>query len=99
MALDASILGISFDTPDDNRIFAAANRFSFLLLSDPERTAGQAYGVARDPDHRYRDYPRRVTFVIDPDGVIRLVYLVAPSQIPGHADRVLEDMTSLIAAT
>jgi len=94
--LDASILGISFDTPEDNRVFADANGFSFLLLADPEHTAGDAYGVARDPGDRYYEYPRRVTFVIDPDGVIRLVYLVAPSQIPGHADRVLEDLTSLI---
>jgi peroxiredoxin len=75
-----------------------ANDFRFQLLSDPDRSIGAAYGVARPPDDRYAGYAHRVTYVIDPDGVVRLAYAIAPSLIAGHPDRVLEDLRSLLSA-
>ena len=40
------IVGASFDTPADNKQFADAEGFPYRLLSDRDRSVGQAYGVA-----------------------------------------------------
>ena len=89
------ILGISYDSTGYNRAWARVMGFEFSLLSDTDRSVGAAYGVQRAPDHRFAAYPERATFVIDPGGVIRLVYAVAGSEIDGHASQVLEDLLAL----
>ena len=89
------LLGISYDSVEDNRAWAEVIGFEFSLLSDCDRTVGAAYGVQRSPGHRFAAYPERATFVIDPQGAIRLTYLVAGSEIDGHASQVLEDLLAL----
>ncbi len=64
--------------------------FDFRLLSDTDRKAAAAYGVER-PDS-LGGGTRRATFVIDPVGMVRLVYVVDGCQIPLHAERVLQDI-------
>jgi peroxiredoxin Q/BCP len=88
--LNAVILGASFDTPAENLEFAADQEFPFRLLSDVERTVGEAYGVARDPDDKFALFPRRYSFLIGPDGIIRHVYDV--TDVAKHADVVLADL-------
>lgn len=44
-ALDAAVIGISKDSTASHRKFAEKHALPFLLLSDPELTAIQAYGV------------------------------------------------------
>lgn len=61
------ILGVSFDTVEENRAFAKKCDFGFPLLSDPDRTLGLAYHAASDPDQAYAD---RITYLIAPDGTI-----------------------------
>jgi peroxiredoxin Q/BCP len=61
------VLGISFDTVEDNRYFADAQGYEFPLLCDVDRKIGLAYHAcesARD------EYPRRITYVIGADGRI-----------------------------
>ena len=89
------ILGVSYDTPAENRAWHEAMGFDFRLLSDTDRTGGVAYGVVRPPEDRFAAYPARATFVIDPEGIVQLVYVVAGSQIAHHATRVLEDLRVL----
>ena len=86
----AVILGASFDTPAENKAFAEAQEFPFRLLSDTDKAAGAAYGVTRTGDDQYSSFPRRLSFLIDPSGVIRRVYNVA--DVAGHADQVLSDI-------
>ena len=87
------ILGASFDTVAENRSFAEAQEFPYRLLSDVDRTVGAEYGVARPADDRYSEYPRRMSFLIDPDGVVRAVYDV--TDVREHADDVLADLRLL----
>src|SRR4029077_20862432 len=44
------VLGASFDEPADNGAFAARYAYPGRILSDVDRTAGEAYETARPPD-------------------------------------------------
>ena len=61
------ILGVSFDTPAENKAFAEKFGYTFRLLSDPDRKVGLAYQAADDAQARYA---KRFTYVIGPDGRI-----------------------------
>jgi peroxiredoxin Q/BCP len=87
------ILGISFDTPDDNRAFAEAQSFPYPLLSDVDTTIGQAYGTKRDPGEPWADIaPKRVSFLINPQGVVVRRYEV--DDVTGHPAQVLADLVA-----
>jgi peroxiredoxin Q/BCP len=87
------VLGASFDTPADNKRFADAQRFGFRLLSDVDKVVGKAYEVTRQPDDQYASVPLRISYLIDPDGMIRRSYAVA--DVAAHAQQVLDDLDAL----
>jgi thioredoxin-dependent peroxiredoxin len=89
------IVGISFDTPEENRGFAEKNGFTFRLLSDVDREVGEMYETVRAPEESSPEYAKRRTYLIDPDGVIRKAYRV--TDIPAHPDQVLADARQLMA--
>jgi thioredoxin-dependent peroxiredoxin len=89
----AEILGISFDTPAENLAFAEEQAFPYRLLSDADHATGRAYGAEREPDERGYGFAKRLTFLIDPEGVIRKVYEV--SDFSGHSAEVLKDIREL----
>lgn len=84
------ILGVSFDTPADNSGFKSSQDFPFDLLSDESKEIGAAYGAVRESDDPYADYPKRISYLIDPEGVIVKAYEV--SDPAGHAAEVLSDL-------
>jgi thioredoxin-dependent peroxiredoxin len=86
------VLGASFDTPGDNKVFAEAQEFGFPLLSDVDKRVGQAYEVMRGSDDQYADFAMRISYLIDPDGIIRRSYVVA--DVANHADQVLHDLAA-----
>ena len=90
---DAEILGISYDPPEANRAFAEKEDFPFRLLSDEAREVSEAYGTRRPDDHERARWPRRFTYLIDPDGTIAKAYVVR--DYPAHAGQVLEDLRAL----
>jgi peroxiredoxin Q/BCP len=64
---NAEILGVSFDTVEENRAFAEKFQFPFRLLCDTKREIGMAYGACDSPD---AGYAKRITYVIDENGKI-----------------------------
>ena len=74
-ALDTVVIGISKDSVASHQKFAQKHELPFILLSDPELTAIQAYGVWQEK----KNYGKvsmgvvRSTFVINADGVIEKV--------------------------
>ena len=86
------MLGISFDTPEENKAFQDGNSFPFRLLSDPDRAIGTTYEVLREPDDKFADYPNRISYLIDPEGAIVKAYEVADPG--GHAAEVLVDLAA-----
>ena len=87
------VLGASFDTPEENKAFAEAQGFPYRLLADVDRAVGDAYGVKKGPDEQYVDFARRLSFLIDPDGVVRRVYQV--TDVATHPQQVLDDLIAL----
>jgi thioredoxin-dependent peroxiredoxin len=86
-------LGASFDTPEDNKAFADAQRFGYRLLSDVNRTVAGSYEVTRGPEEQNPGYPRRIAYLIDGNGNIRKAYEV--SDVAGFAGDVLADLRIL----
>ena len=79
----AVVLGVSVDTQAAHVKFKTKYELPFTLLADPDRTAGEAYGVTREDSRTFE----RSTFVIDPDGkVARAMRRVDPRS---HAADVL----------
>ncbi|MBX3472085.1 MAG: peroxiredoxin [Planctomycetes bacterium] len=79
-AKGAAVLGISYDTPAENAAFVEKYRLSYPLLCDTDKKVAQAYG-AFDPAEP--GYPRRNTYVIDPEGrVERVLEAVNPKTHP-----------------
>lgn len=65
-----TILGVSFDDREANAAFAARFGFPFLLLCDTDRRIGLAYGAC---DHAEAGHARRISYVIDEQGIVRHV--------------------------
>lgn len=87
------MLGASFDDVESNHSFATAQQFPFRLLSDVDRSVGGAYQAVRPSGHQYADYPERISYLIDPDGVIRRSYAV--HDVAGFASVVVADLIEL----
>ena len=91
---NAVILGVSIDTVDSHKGFCAKEGLSFKLLADPERVVASQYGALTSRERA--GFAARNTFLIDPRGVVRKVYLkVQPAT---HSEEVLADLARLQAA-
>ena len=75
LAKDAVVIGISRDSAASHRTFAEKNSLPFLLLSDPERIAIQAYGVWQEKRMCGKVCMGvvRSTFLIDENGLIEQI--------------------------
>ena len=90
------MLGVSVDLGRANNAFAAANSFSFSLLSDTERVTAKAYGVLyNDPnDSVLFRRAKRSWFVIDKEGIIRYAKTTGPGEFD-KTDEVLKVLGEL----
>lgn len=67
--LDAQILGVSAQDVESKDAFAAKHGFAFPLLADTDKSVAAAYGTLGPIG-----FPRRSTFIIDADGIIRYAH-------------------------
>jgi peroxiredoxin Q/BCP len=93
-AKNAVIVGVSVDTVDSHKGFCTKEGLNFKLLADPDHTVVQKYGSVME--YKGMTLAARNTFLIDPTGVIRKVYLEVKPQ--GHSEEVLVDLQTLQAA-
>ncbi len=61
------MLGISFDSVEENKAFAEKFDYPFRLLSDGDRAVGMAYGAC---DSTEAGYANRITYLIDENGTV-----------------------------
>lgn len=91
-ALGAEIVGISSDEASSHEKFKAKYTLNFTLLSDPEKTAINAYG-AWGKKMFGKEGILRKTFIIDPTGAVVKVYgRVTPL---GHGGQVVAEIKRL----
>ncbi len=62
--------GISFDDVKTQAQFAAKEKLNFALLSDPDGSVADKFGVRRGE----RAMASRLTFILDEKGVVRHVF-------------------------
>jgi peroxiredoxin Q/BCP len=67
--LNATVLGVSFDSVESHKAFIAKYKLPFVLLADTDKKVAKAYGVADDSSK----VAGRVTFVINKAGKIAFV--------------------------
>lgn len=86
----AEVIGISSDSAEAHKKFAAQYHLPFTLLSDQDGTVRKLYGV---PSTLVL-LPGRVTYVIDKEGVIRHIFnsQFAPEKHVGEALKILETL-------
>ena len=88
-AYDAEVLGVSTDSLDSHNKFGSALNLNFPLVADSDFTISKAYGVFNEE----RQMSRRVTFVIDKEGLIRHIFHKV--DVRAHADEVIEVLKSM----
>jgi peroxiredoxin Q/BCP len=66
----AEVIGVSSDSVASHEKFAAKHGLPFTLVSDEGGALRSTYGVGKSLGL----FPGRVTYVIDPDGVVRDVF-------------------------
>jgi len=63
----AKVVGISSDSVESHKAFATKHNLPFTLLADTDGSVRKAFGVGKTLGL----IPGRVTYVIDPEGVVR----------------------------
>ena len=90
-----TILGVSADSVKSHKKFKEKYQLPFTLLSDPDHTVCEAYGVWAEKQMMGKKYMGilRTTFVINKDGVVEKVFEgVKPSE---HSKEVLAAVKNL----
>jgi peroxiredoxin Q/BCP len=88
---NAVIVGVSVDDVDSHKGFCAKEGLNFKLLADSGHVVVQKYGSIME--YNGMTLAARNTFLIDPTGVIRKVYIKVSPQ--GHSEEVLADLQQL----
>jgi peroxiredoxin Q/BCP len=88
-ALNAAVVGVSTDKAPTLAKFRDKHGFAFPLLSDSEKQISAAYGTLKD----HGKSANRVTYLIDPEGVVRAVW--PKVKVDGHAEAVLARLKEL----
>ena len=88
---DAVILGVSLDTKASHQRFQEKHGLNFPLISDKGKELSQMFGTLRLGGLLLL---KRVTFVIDRDGIIRKV-IHSETDMHTHVDTALEALDNL----
>ena len=88
------VIGASFDTVEEQQTFDEAEGFGYTLISDADKSIGRRYHAEREPGEDYYEWglPRRITYLIDPQGQIAATYDLSGQDLAAHAAEVLADI-------
>jgi peroxiredoxin Q/BCP len=89
--LDAEVIGISSDSVESHRSFAAKHRLPYTLVSDEGAKVRKLYGVP----YTLGLFPGRVTYVIDREGIVRYIFS-SQVGIDRHVEDALEALESIV---
>ena len=86
---NAVIVGVSVDKVATQKDFCTRQKLPFRLIADERGEVAQQFGVL----NRVLRLARRVTFLIDPDGIVRAV--ITKVDLRRHGEQVLELLKAL----
>ena len=86
---EVRVFGLSLDSVAKQKEFHEREELNFPLLSDPDGSVAWKYGTAGPGE----DYARRVSFVIDPEGVLRAIDTEV--DVTRHGEELIELIESL----
>lgn len=94
--LDATVIGISPDSPKSHAKFIQRKKLSVTLLSDVEKKILKQYGVWGKVTLRGNEFIGviRTTFLIDPEG--KIIHIWFKVNAKGHAEEVKEKLTEIL---
>jgi len=78
------VLGVSYDSPRALAAFNEKHNLPFLFLSDKKKEVAKRYGAAG------LLWPKRITYLIGPDGRIEKIY--KKINVNTHAEQILDDI-------
>jgi peroxiredoxin Q/BCP len=84
---------VSVDKPEDNKAFAEKEQADFPILSDPDKTVANAYGVIPPNRPPERQLAQRWTFYIDPQGKIAVIDKSGKTATAGEA--IIQNLTEM----
>ncbi|MFX1387768.1 MAG: thioredoxin-dependent thiol peroxidase, partial [Promethearchaeota archaeon] len=86
--LNATVIGISPDTPESHAKFIEKKNLNVILLSDIDTNVIKEYGKWGKKKFRGKEYMGviRSTFLIDPNG--KIVYIWPKVSVKGHPEEV-----------
>ena len=95
MKLNCEIVGVSRDSLRSHKSFIEKESLNFSLISDPDEDMCNAYEVMKEKSMYGKTYMgiERSTFLIDPAGI--LIKEWRKVKVPGHAQEVLEFLSSI----
>ncbi len=87
------VIGVSVDSADSHRKFAAKNELNFPLITDSDHKLVEQMGVWGGKSMYGRKYMGtfRTTFILSPDGVIERIFLPKQIKTKTHAEQILAD--------
>ncbi len=85
------VIGVSVDSPESHRKFAAKYGLQFPLVADTDHSLVERMGVWGEKSMYGRKYMGtfRTTFIISPDGCIERIYLPKEIKTKTHAEQIL----------
>lgn len=95
--LDATVIGVSPDSPKSHAKFSEKKNLKVNLLSDQEKKVINQYGVWGKFTIKEKEFTGviRSTFLIDTDG--KIVHIWSKVNVMGHAEDVKNVLTKLLA--
>lgn len=90
------VLGVSPDSQQSHAKFGKKYGLPFTLLSDPEKTLANAYGVWGEKSNYGKKYMGiiRSSFLVGADGLVKKAYRGV--RVNGHVDAVLTDAQAVL---
>lgn len=87
---NALVVGISADSIESHKNFASQHQLPFILVSDSDNKIRTAYRVPKTAGF----IPGRLTYVIDINGIIRLIFN-SQFEAKKHVDEALKVLATL----
>ncbi len=87
LLLNTEVIGVSGDNEKSHQKFAQKYRLPFTLLSDSNKELRKLFGV---PTNLLGLLPGRVTYVIDQNGIIRMIFdhMMAQKHLPKALEQI-----------